>query len=385
MIRPTLQGLKVGKQGARFAYVGTYTQDAPGGWSEAAEVAPPQGVCVFRVLPNGNLELMQTVKTSNPAFLLCHPGQQVLYVMNERSVRDGKYDGSIEAYAIDDVTGELSFINRISSLGSIPAHMDIDPIGKVLVLANYGSGTIVAIQIDDDGSLGAPLGMLQNEGCGPNAIRQEMPHPHSVRFDPSGKYIASADLGTDRISILSLSETGFTKVSEIMVSAGSGPRQLAFNPDGKFLYVLNEIAGSVTGFAFDSRTGSLGKEIQTIRTYPDYLSIDGEKSAAEILVHPTGKFLYASNRRVGNNPMADSVTTYRIDPVNGTLTLIGYITTGIAFPRTINFDLSGCFLYVLNQKGDSIVRFAINQITGELSPTDVNIQVKVPVSIIFVK
>jgi 6-phosphogluconolactonase (cycloisomerase 2 family) len=234
-----------------------------------------------------------------------------------------------------------------------------------------------------DGSLGEVIGIVQNEGSGPNPERQEAPHPHSVLFDPTGRFIAAADLGTDQIKILALSDNGLRVVSESKTAPGSGPRHVAFHPNGKVLYVINELAGSITGFTFDPATGVLGKEIQTIATLPVDFPANGNKGAAGIIVHPSGKFLYASNRKFENHPMADSIVAYRIDQVTNILTLIGYTIEGIICPRAINCDLTGQWLYALNQKGDTIVQFAINHETDDLIPTGIVVRVKVPVSIAF--
>lgn len=368
---------------ARFAYVGTYTQGAPGGWSDAAEAVHPDGLCVFKVSPDGDFTLIQTVVSTNPAFVILHPSQHALYVANETSNFEGRKDGSLESYTIDSGTGKLTLLNRASSMGSLPAHMAINPDGKYLLLANYGSGNIVAIRLHEDGSLGDPVGMIQNQGSGPSAGRQETSHPHAVTFDPSGRYIAVADLGTDQIMILALNDTGLTHISEAKVTPGSGPRHVAFHPNGKVLYVINELAGSITGFTFDPATGVLGKEIQTIATLPVDFPANGNKGAAGIIVHPSGKFLYASNRKFENHPMADSIVAYRIDQVTNILTLIGYTIEGIICPRAINCDLTGQWLYALNQKGDTIVQFAINHETDDLIPTGIVVRVKVPVSIAF--
>jgi 6-phosphogluconolactonase (cycloisomerase 2 family) len=261
--------------------------------------------------------------------------------------------------------------------------MSTDPAGKHLFLANYGGGNIVALGINPDGSLGILAGMILNHGSGPCTGRQDSPHPHAVTFDPSGRFIASPDQGTDQILILAMEAAGPVQINAAKVSPGSGPRHAAFRPDGKGLYVVNELAGSITTFPFDARTGVVGEEIQTIPTLPDDFPANKEKGAAGIIVHPTGKFLYASNRKSANHPMADSIVAYRIDQVTSRLTLIGYTTEGIVYPRTINFDPTGKWLYVLNQKSDTIVRFTINLDTGELVPTGLVFRVKVPVSIVF--
>ncbi|HXF60598.1 MAG TPA: lactonase family protein [Caldilineaceae bacterium] len=367
--------------GARyFAYVGTYTRGAPGGWSDAAEQDPPDGIAVFAYNPDtGEMTHVQTVPSENPSFLAIHPSQQYLYAVNEIDDYEGAEAGSIEAYAIDPVTGELTLLNR-QPIDTIPAHLAVDPTGSYVVLANYVGGSFQLLPIEEDGSLGAVLHTVEQTGTGPHE-RQEAPHPHATVFDPSGAYIATADLGTDQVQIWQIQDDQLVQVDETRVAAGSGPRHVAFHPNGHYLYVINELTATISVFPFDPATGQLGDEIQTIGTVPD--DFPEHKSTAEIMVHPSGNFLYGSNRKYEEHPLADSIAAYRIDPATGELTLIGHTTEGIQFPRAFNFDPSGRWLFVLNQKGDSIVQFEIDQETGELTPTGLVIETPTPVSLVF--
>jgi len=365
----------------QFAYVGTYTRGAPGGWSEAAEATHPTGVTVFGYNPeDGALTLIETVPSDNPSFVAIHPSQQYLYVSNEIADYEGvEGAGSLEAYAIDGTTGKLTLINR-QAVGSIPAQIAVDPTGGYVVVGNYVGATFEVLAINDDGSLEPVSDTVTHTGSGPHE-RQEAPHPHAVVFDPSGAYIATADLGIDQIVIFQLQAGKLVSISEVTVAAGSGPRHLAFHPSGNYLYAINELTGSVIAFAFDPATGQLGAEIQTIGTVPD--DFPEHKSTAEIMVHPSGKFLYGSNRKFEDHPLADSIVAYSIDEATGELTLIGHTTENIQFPRAFSFDPTGTWLYALNQKGDTIVQFAIDQTTGELSATGLVTEVPVPVSIAF--
>jgi 6-phosphogluconolactonase len=194
-------------------------------------------------------------------------------------------------------------------------------------------------------------------------------------FDPAGRYIATADLGIDKVQIFRLNNGGLTLVSEASSPPGSGPRHVAFHPSGRVLYVINELVDTVSVFAYDAATGRLGAEIQNITTEPP--GYTGDKSTAEIIVHPSGRFVYGSNR--GHN----SIVAYRIDPATGRLTMIGHTTQGVNFPRGFNIDPSGTWLYVGNQKGDNISLYRINQSTGELTPTGWSVRSITPVSIEF--
>jgi 6-phosphogluconolactonase (cycloisomerase 2 family) len=365
----------------QFAYVGTYTRGAPGGWSDAAEQHHPEGVYVFEFDPaSGAMTPIQTVPSDNPSFVAIHPSQDYLYVTNEIDDYEGQEAGSIEAYAIDDASGQLTLLNR-QAIGTIPAHLAVDPTGRYVVVANYVGASFNLLPVQEDGSLGEVIDTVEQTGSGPNAERQEAPHPHAVVFDPSGNYIAAADLGTDQVLIFQIQNDALVQVDEAMVAPGSGPRHVAFHPNGQFLYVITELTAMVVVFPFDAATGQIGDEIQSISTVPD--DFPEHKSTAEIMVHPSGKFLYGSNRKQEEHPLADSIAAYTIDQATGELTLIGNTADNVQFPRAFNFDPSGTWLYVLNQKGDSILQFAINQDSGELTPTGLVVDTPVPVSLVF--
>lgn len=366
-------------QEARFVYVGAYTRGAPGGWSALAGVNHPEGVTVFSVGAGmGDLQLVQTVPSDNPSFVAMHPSEQFLYVLNEIADYEGAEKGSLEAYAIDDETGELTLINRVA-VGSIPAQLVVSPGGDYLAVATYIGGTYELFPIGEDGSLGEASSVAQQEGSGPHE-RQEAPHAHAVAFDPSGTYLAGADLGTDTVKVFTYADGNLTEVSAATVAAGSGPRHVAFHPNGTLLYVINELTATVTAFAFDPASGALGEELQTIATVPQ--SFPAHKSTAEILVHPSGKFLYGSNRKFEDHPLADSIVAYSIAE-DGRLRLIGYTTHGIAFPRGFSIDPSGRWLYAMGQKSDAIVQFYIDPNSGALLPTGFSTTAMVPVSMAF--
>jgi 6-phosphogluconolactonase len=367
---------------ARFAYVGAYTREAPGGGGTAT----PVGISVFAVAAGtGALSLVQTVPSDNPSFLALDPTESFLYAVNEIDDFEGGGNGSVEAYAIDPVTGETSLINREDAGGAIPAHLAVDPTGSDVVVAHYVGGNFTVLPIRDDGGVDPVSDSVENSGSGPNQERQEAPHPHAVVFDPVGGFAVTADLGIDKVQVFRLdTATGqLEQVSEASVAAGAGPRHLAFSPDASFLYVINELDATITVFAYDAATGQIGAEIQTISTVP--ADFDGTKSTAEIAVHPSGQFLYGSNRGMpdSTSPVADSVAGYSVDQTTGELTLIGHTTDGIDFPRNFAIDPTGTWLYVCNQQGDSIVQFAIDQATGELSPTGQVTTSPTPVCLVF--
>lgn len=356
---------------ARFAYVGSYTKDPPGGGNDN-----PVGLSVFRVDPkSGEFTLVQQVPSANPSFVALDPSQRFLYVINEIDDYQGQKTGSAEAYSINPETGTIALLNRQSVMGTIPGHLTVDPTGKYLVVANYMGGNFVTLPIEADGRLGPVAGAFANKGDGPNAQRQEGPHPHAVVFDQAGRFIATADLGVDKVQILRLEGGNLRLVSEASMPPGAGPRHVAFHQDGRILYVINELNATITALEYDPASGQLGRQLQTVPTEPAGYS--GPQSTAEIAVHPSGKFLYASNR--GHN----SIAAFRIDPASGLLSPIGHTTSGIEFPRNFAIDPSGAWLYAANQKGDTIVQFQVDQATGRLDPTGRVTRSVTPVAIVF--
>lgn len=370
---------RAGGQEARFVYVGSYTRGAPGGWSAVADANHPEGIMVFAVGAGlGDLQLIQTVPSDNPSFVAMHPSGNFLYALNEIADYEGAEKGSLEAYTIDDETGQLTLINRVA-VGSIPAQLVVSPGGDYLAVATYVGGTYELFPINEDGSLGEASSVAQQEGSGPHE-RQDASHAHAVAFDPSGTYLAGADLGTDMIKIFTYADGNLEEVSAVTVAAGSGPRHVAFHPDGDILYSINELTATIRAFAFDPATGALGEELQTIATVPQ--NFPAHKSTAEILVHPSGKFLYGSNRKFEDHPLADSIVAYSIDD-DGHLHLIGYTTHNIAFPRGFSIDPSGRWLYAMGQKSDTIAQFYIDPNSGVLTPTGLTATAMVPVSMAF--
>lgn len=365
-------------EAANYAYIGTYTRNAPGGDSGKAQ---SEGIYVAKVASeSGQLELLQTVPSDNPSFLALSPDQQFLFAINEVADFEGKEAGSVEAYRIDEASGEIALINRQALPGPIPAHLAVDPSGQYLVVGLYIGSSYVVLPIGEDGSLGPTIDEVMQEGSGPNEQRQEAPHPHAVTFDPAGRYIATADLGIDKVEIFDLEEGKLAKISAIATEPGSGPRHVAFHPDGTMLYVINELDATIAALPYDAESGKLDEAIATVSTVPD--DFPEHKSTAEIMVHPSGKFLYGSNRRFADHPDADSIAVFRLDE-QGVPERIQLVTENIAFPRAFQLDPTGTWLYALNQKGDDIVQFTIDQETGELTPSGNIAEVPTPVSLVF--
>ena len=312
-------------------------------------------------------------EAKNPSFLEIHPNGRFIYAVSESGGA-----GTVSAYAIDPNTKNLKLLNSQPSGGSGPCHVNIDHAGKNALVANYGSGSASVIPIAGDGKLSKPTGFVQHEGSSINPQRQKGPHAHSVNISPDNRFAFVADLGLDKVMIYKLDiEKGTITPNDpafAKVKPGAGPRHFTFSIDGKYAYVINEMSGTITAFAYEPVSGAL-TEIQTITTLPDEFT--GRHSCAEVRVHPSGRFLYGSNR--GH----DSIAVYSIDPVKGTLTFVENERTDIKTPRNFNIDPTGKFCLVANQGADSVVVFKINPKTGALEPTGNKVAMGKPVCIRF--
>lgn len=313
------------------------------------------------------------VQVRDPSFIEIHPSGKFLYAVSEAGA-----EGRVLAYAIDPNTGDLALVNDASTGGAGPCHVNLDHAGRHVLVANYNSGSASVLPIRPDGGLGEPTGFVQHEGSSVNPSRQKEPHAHSINPSPDDRFVFVADLGLDKIMIYRLDGvSGKITAGDpafVKVKAGAGPRHFVFHPSGKYAYVINELDNTITAFAYDAATGSL-QEIQTIPTLPS--GFNGSSWCAEVRVHPSGRFLYGSNR--GH----DSIAVYRIDPAQGTLAFVEHETGGIKVPRNFNIDPTGKFCLVANQNGDSVVVFRIDPDTGSLEPTGHKIAVSKPVCIRF--
>jgi 6-phosphogluconolactonase len=345
-------------------YVGTYTR--PGG---------SQGI--YRVTlddQTGKLSEPQlATESKNPSFLAAHPGGRFIYAANE-----GDAGPSVSAYAIQP-DGLLKFLGEQSSKGNGPCHVWVDATGKNVLVANYGGGSIASIPIKQDGSIGEATAFIQHTGSSVNEQRQKGPHAHAIYTDKTNRLVYACDLGTDKVYIYRFDAAKGTLTPNDPaagdVPPGSGPRHFAFHPKGNFAYVINEMTSTVTAFKHDAKNGAL-TAIQTISTLPaDYA--DGNTSTAEIFAHPSGKFLYGSNR--GH----DSIAVFSIDPSTGQLTLVENTPSGGKVPRSFALDPTGQWLITANQQTNDLYTFKIDQQTGKLTATGNSATVPAGVCILF--
>ncbi len=348
-------------------YVGTYTRGISKG---IYQLAFDPGT--------GNLEQVDVTPAENPSFLATDPARRWLYAVNELPGNRGDTMGQVTAYRMDPDTGALERINDRPTHGTVPCYVSVDATGATALVANYGSGSVAAYPIGADGSLGETSSLHQHEGTGADPRRQEGPHAHSIVPDPANRFVLAADLGIDEIRLYRLNAVASTLTPQepagVPVAPGSGPRHLAFSHDGRFLYAINELGNTVMAFAYDGGEGTL-THLQTIASLP--AGWEGTSYCADLHLHPTGRWLYGSNR--GH----DSIVGYAVDAISGKLSLMGHWPSGGAFPRNFAIAPSGRHLLVANQNSDNILVYAIDGDSGALEATGIEFSVGAPVCLLM--
>ncbi|TWD79612.1 6-phosphogluconolactonase [Kribbella amoyensis] len=331
-------------------YVGSYTSATGGG----------TGVGFGTV---AGLEV--AAETVDPSFLTWSGDGRFLYLVNEEEA------GRVSAFAVG-ADGRLEFLDDQPTGGAHPCHLAIDPSGRFVLSANYSSGSVAVHPIAADGSLGTATQILQREGSGPNAERQEGPHAHQVAFDPAGEFVFDVDLGSDTVYVSTLTTDGVLRdVGQVQVHAGAGPRHLVFHPGGGAAYVLNELDSTlvVCGFA----DGKLSI-VQTVSTRPD--GAEGDNFPAELLISADGRFLYGSNR--GD----DSIAVFAVAADGASVELVQTIGSGGAWPRHLALSNDGTQLYASNERSDVIALFDVDQATGVLTATGTQLTWPKPVCVL---
>lgn len=355
----------------QLVYVGTYT----GGKSSS------KGIHVFGLdSRTGAVEPMGlAAETKNPSFLAIAPNGKFLYAVSE----GGGGEGGVSSFALDQKTGRLTLLNQRSSKGAGPCHVSVDPSGRTLLVANYGSGHVAALPIGADGSLGESTSFhQQGPASNANPRRQAGPHAHAINPDRAGRFAFACDLGCDRVFIYRLDPAAATLTPNDPPSAsvppGGGPRHFAFHPGGRFAWANNEMTLTVTGFRYDADRGAL-TPIETVSTLPPGESVTGGYSTAETQAHPNGKFVYVSNR--GH----DTIACFRVDGATGKLTFIEAAPSIVKVPRNFGIDPTGKWLIAGGNSGGGIVQFAIDPESGRLRPTGRQFEVDAAVCVRFLK
>jgi 6-phosphogluconolactonase len=356
---------------SHLIYLGTYTRTTS------------RGIYAVRLNgATGELSAPEVAAESvNPTFLALHPNGRVLYAINEAGTIDGKPAGAVSAYALDPASGRLTLLNQQPSGGISLTHLAADATGRTLVAVSYGGGYVVAFPLAADGRLGGRTSFIKHEGPhGPNPLRQDKPYAHSVTFAPDSRFAFVADLGLDRVfsyrvdaarALLTPNDPPF-----ITLTPGAGPRHSKFSADGRFFYVLDEIDGSITACTYDAARG-VGEPFQHISTVPADFKITDDDRAAEIRVHPNGKFIYASNR--GH----DSIAVFAADAASGRLTPVEYAPTGGKTPRNFALSPDGAWLVCAHQDSNTVVVFRVDPTTGRLTRVGGAVTVPVPICVLF--
>lgn len=347
-----------------FVYFGTYTSGSSKGIyrstfdSHSGSLSEPQLVA----------------ETQNPGFLALHPNGRFLYAAGETDS-----GGSITAFHLDTRTGALLQINRQSSSGKGPCHVSVDRSGRCVMVANYSSGSVAALPIGLDGSLQPAASTVQHSGSSVDPKRQTGAHAHFILPSPDNRFALVCDLGLDKVLAYRLDPASaaltMTDPAFVTMRPGSGRRHLAFSPNGRFIYVVNEMGGSISTLSYDAASAAM-KELQTISTLE--AGFTNSNTSAGIAVHPSGKFVYASNR--GH----DSIAIFAADSRSGLLRFVEHQAGGIKTPRHFAIDPTGAWMLVENQRSNNVLVFGIDSQTGRLQPTGTAKSVGSPVCAVFV-
>jgi 6-phosphogluconolactonase len=339
-----------------------------------------KGIYTFRFNPASGQAgpLALAAEAPNPSFLAVHPNGKYVYAVSEINDFNGKRTGAVAAYRINAAAGTLTLINRVSSGGAGPCHVNFDRKGRFVLVANYSGGSSASIPILAGGKLGEPASIVQHHGSSVNPKRQEGPHAHGILASPDNRFVLVPDLGQDQVIIYAFdpAKGTLTPHGAGKVPPGAGSRHVAFHPNGKFLYTINEMGSSVTTFAWDAAKGTL-TPVETVSTLPkDY---SGDTTCAEVQTHPNGKFLYGSNR--GH----DSIAVFHIDPAKFTLSPTQFEPVGGKTPRHFTLDPTSAYLFSANQDTDNIIVFKVDPATGKLAPAGVGLKAPRPMCIDFLE
>ena len=349
-------------------FVGTYT------------AKESKGIYAYRFDSASNelTPLGLAAETTNPSFLAIDPSRRFLYAVNELQKYKDASSGAVSAFAINRETGKLSLLNEVASRGADPCYIAFDKTGKFALVANYSGGSAAVFRVQPDGHIGKSSAFVQHVGSSIDKDRQQAAHAHWIETAPDNRFAIAADLGLDQLLVYRFNETtGELAANDppyVKLDPGAGPRHLAFDPTGKFAYVVNELQSTVTTFSYDASAGALQK-LTTVSTLPK--GFTGKNNAAEIEVYPSGKFLFASNR--GH----DSIAVFSIDTHTGNLTLVDTFPTQGKTPRNFEIAPTGKLLLVANQDSNNIVVFRIDPGSGRLTPANQTLNVPAPVCLKF--
>lgn len=357
----------VGYGQSYYMFIGTYTGKGS------------KGIYVYQFnASTGKLNwISNTDSVVNPSYLAVSPNGKTIYAVTETATNN---TGSVSAFSFDRASGKLSFINKQPSGGANPCYVAVNKTGKWVTVGNYSGGSASAFKINTDGSLQPYSQLIQHEGKGIHAQRQEKPHVHSTVFSPQQDYLFVPDLGLDKVMIYSFKPTEEKPLQPAEPPfaasiAGSGPRHFTFHPTKAFAYLIEELSGTVVAYTYKKGVLTF---LQRIPTRP--ANFTGAPGSADIHISPDGKFLYASNRGQEN-----TITIFSIDGKNGRLQVKGFQSTQGSTPRNFTIDPTGKYLLVANQNSNNVVVFRRNASTGLLTPTGEEISIPNPVCLKMMK
>lgn len=349
-----------------LVYIGTYTINSKS-----------EGIYIYKLnLLNGQLTPYKIISdVINPSFLTIDKKHHFLYAVNEIEDYEGKKSGAVSAFAIDQKTGDLQFLNKQATLGGSPCYISLTDNRKFVSVANYSGGNVSTFPVESDGKLLSANDLIQHTGSGPSRSRQEAAHAHSIIFDHKDNFAVICDLGIDKIMIYAFDDkTGKMQTNPaqpfFQTKPGAGPRHFTFHPNHKLAFVVNELNSTVTSFNYNGKEGTLN-EVQTVSTLP--VTRTRANTCADIHISPNGKFLYVSNR--GH----DSIVSYQIDEDTGNISYLEHTPTQGKTPRNFVIDPTGKFLLAANQNSNNIVVFNIDETTGKLTPNGFVANVPAPV------
>jgi 6-phosphogluconolactonase len=361
-----------------LVYWGTYTEG--GGQFGNGE---SKGIYVSRMQDGKLSDPALAAETPNPSWLVVHPDRRYLYAVNERLGKGGKVlPGEVSAFSIDYGTGRLTSINRVSSRGGQPCHICTDRSGRMAIVANWETGSTAAFPIGGHGELGESTAFSQHEGprAGMPAPGTPEVHCHSVVVTPNNRFLLATDTGLNKVYIYRLAPSKASFIPHdppfLGLQKPTNPRHLALHPNGKWAYVSNEInPGGCTLLRLDSARGTL-EEGPVVASVP--ANFHGRVSPAECAVHPSGRFVYESNR--GHN----SIAIFRVNAIDGRLTLVDTFLPGGETPRSFAIDPAGAFLIAMMQRSGTIIPLRIDPESGRLSKTGSTLNLPFPVCAVFV-
>ncbi|TXK37486.1 lactonase family protein [Pontibacter qinzhouensis] len=309
---------------------------------------------------------------AKPTYLAFSEDRKFLYAVNEKGDFGGEKSGAVTAFSVDQQSGQLTMLNQVASKGTGPCHVSVDEKNGMVLVANYGGGNVAALPMQPDGSLAAAAGVGQHKGSGPNKDRQEGPHAHFITPDPANKFAFAVDLGTDQVLGYRYQDKKLVPNEPAVaytVKAGSGPRHMAFHPNGRFAFLINELNSTMVALSYNADKGTFS-EVQTVATIPADFKENNQCSAVK--VSPDGKFLYGANR--GHN----SIVVYAINQSTGELKQVQHENVGGDWPRDFTIDLTGNILLVANERSNNLVTFKIDKASGKLTPSGHEVQVEAP-------